>query len=66
VDEKQNEKPMKPNEIFIKSARVMDGKELKQRIKINKLIKKSDKKKELKELQDKYPGQSVYLFTIEK
>jgi len=57
---------MKPNEIFIKSARVMDGKELKQRIKINKLIKKSDKKKELKELKDKYPGQSVYLFTIEK
>jgi hypothetical protein len=66
MDERQNKKLMKPNEIFIKSARVMDGKELKQRIKINKLIKKSDKKKELKELQDKYPGQSVYLFTIEK
>jgi hypothetical protein len=57
---------MNPNEIFIKSARVMDGKELKQRIKINKLINKADKKKELKKLQDKYPGQSVCLFTIEK
>ena len=58
-------KPMKTNEIFIKSARILRGKESKH-LKINKLINKIDKGKELKKLQDKYPDYSIYFITIEK
>ncbi len=56
---------MKPNEIFIKSARILKGKESKH-LKINKLINKIDKGKELKKPQDKYPDYSIYFITIEK
>jgi uncharacterized protein (DUF2249 family) len=56
---------MKSNEIFIESARILRGKESKH-LKINKLINKIDKGKELKKLQDKYPDYSIYFITIEK
>jgi hypothetical protein len=56
---------MKPNEIFIRSARIIKG-DVGKMVMINKLIKKVDKKKEVQELKKKYPEYSVYLFTIEK
>jgi len=56
---------MKSNEIFIKSARILKGKES-IHLKINKLINKIDKGKELKKLQDEYPDHSIYFITIEK